>query len=220
MDRDVVVRLDFRVNHSSAAANAMAMTSQVNASRMPPTTALSPVAWAGSLLTVPLMIGMANQIPNTANERNIARPVTLSGRMFYSWILQRRVNLPRLFCVKITTIGIVMRCVTSDGEGPAPPSLPRARARVGGSGSCCLAGRGDCFVVGGNLLGRFYERDLPSRPMPSPRIAVAIFRNFIRKFGFTFHQRLPDVPWDFKRTLKMRKNLAGLQSSDDNPFCD
>lgn len=92
MDRDVVVRLDFRVNHSSAAANAMAMTSQVSASRMPPTTALSPVAWAGSSLTVPRMIDMANQILNTANEGNIARPVMLAGRMFYSWVLQRRVN--------------------------------------------------------------------------------------------------------------------------------
>ena len=112
MDRDVVVRLDFRVNHSSPAANAMAMTSQVNASRMPATTALSPVAWAGSLLAVPLMIGMANQIPNTVNERNIARPVTLAGRMFYSWVLQRRVNAQDPCGINITLANQFRICLS------------------------------------------------------------------------------------------------------------
>jgi hypothetical protein len=69
---------------------------------MPATTALSPVAWAVSELTVLRMIEMTNKMTNPMNEKNIPRPITFAARMFYSWALQRRVNAQTSYRVKIT----------------------------------------------------------------------------------------------------------------------
>src|SRR5215470_1307137 len=91
----VELRLDFRVKHV-AATNATTMTSRViglnRASRIPATTALNPVAWLVSTLTLPRMIETNSEMTNPINEKNIPRSITLTGRMFYSWVLQGRVN--------------------------------------------------------------------------------------------------------------------------------
>ena len=87
----------FRVNHV-AATNAITMTNEVSGlksvSMMPTTIALNPVAWLGPVsIRIPLrMIEMTNNITNPANEKNIPRPINLAARMFYYWILTRRVN--------------------------------------------------------------------------------------------------------------------------------
>jgi len=77
----------FRVSHV-AATNATTMTSKLiglkSASRMPPTTALNPVAWLVSKLTGPRTIEMTNKATNPTNEKNIPRPITFAARMFYS----------------------------------------------------------------------------------------------------------------------------------------
>jgi len=65
----------------------------------------NPVAWLGSTLTPllvpPRMIEMTNDMTNPTNEKNMPRSITLTARMFYSWILTRRANAKTAYGVKI-----------------------------------------------------------------------------------------------------------------------